>query len=339
MRSKPSTETVNLMSKKFISLNNSYELSQLLGYDYNSFRYLILKAGYHEFSIRKASGGKRIIEAPNPGLLSIQRSLNEYLQTVYLKLKPSSAFGFIKAVRDTDYTYSIVSNARKHTSRNFVLNIDMLDFFHSISAVRVKEIFLGSPFYFPNDLATCIALISCRNGRLPMGAASSPVISNLACLGLDKKLMSLAEKNGLAFTRYADDLTFSSDIIISDEVVEQIKSLVTESGFEINKRKFRLQSKFRQQTVTGIKVNVKANVDRRYVKSIRALLHDIKCNGVEKAAAKHYKVAEADERLTNRLRLSIRGKVNFIGEVRGKSDLVYNRLRQELNFNLGMINS
>lgn len=327
---KKNINTINSSTAKFLSLKNTSQLAKLLYYEFNSFVNVIENASYREFNIPKAKGGKRLIEAPNKNLLFLQKRLNLYLQAVYYKIKPNEVYGFVQSVKDEIHSHTIITNATNHIGKNYVLNIDLKDFFHSISAVKVRALFQTSPFSFEANLATCIALICCWNKRLPMGAPTSPVVSNLFCFRLDQHLQGLAQSYNLVYTRYADDLTFSSDILISLETIDAIKRVIAEHEFLINDRKFRLQSKFRQQTVTGIKVNQKPNVHRYYIRNIRAILNDIKWNGLEKSTLKHYKVKEADEKLINTLLLSLRGRINFIGQVRGKSDLIYNKLRQEL---------
>ena len=331
MSAKTTIYWVNSKTVKFQCLKDSQALSHLLLFEFNSFVRVIENASYKEFSIPKSKGGKREIEAPNEYLSFIQKRLNKYLQAVYYKIKPSPVYGFVQAVKNEKHKHTIITNAQNHVGKKYVLNIDLKDFFHSISATQVRTFFMSSRFNFSEDLATCIALICCWRGRLPMGAATSPVVSNLLCLGLDEELIALASHYNLIYTRYADDLTFSSDEKLSEEAIAEIKKIITKNDFSINKKKFRLQSKFRQQTVTGIKVNQKTNVDRRYIRNIRAVLHDIKLNGIEKATMKHYKTLLVDEKLINTLVLSISGKINFIGQVRGKDDLIYNKFRQELN--------
>jgi RNA-directed DNA polymerase len=322
--------TINASSYKFLSLKNTAQLSKLLYFEFANFVEIIEFASYREFNIPKANGGKRIIEAPNENLLCIQKMVNVYLQAIYYKIKPNPVYGFVISAKGELQAHSIISNAQNHVGKNFVLNIDLKDFFHSISAVKVRELFQRAPFNFTKELATCLALICCWNKRLPMGAPTSPVVSNLYCLLLDYQLLEISNKYSLVYTRYADDLTFSSEFQIQEDAIAQIKNVISENKFLINERKFRLQSKYRQQTVTGIKVNQKTNVDRCYIRNIRAILNDIKWNGLEKAAIKHYKPKEADDKMVNRLLLSITGKINFIGQVRGKTDLVYTKLRQEL---------
>lgn len=334
MSSKRTTYSLNSKTVHFHCLKSSIDLAHLLQIEFTSFKSVIENASYREFSIPKTKGGERIIEAPNENLNRLQKELSEYLQAVYYRVKPNNVYGFIQGLREEPSPRTIISNAQNHVGKNYVLNIDLKDFFHSITATQVRDFFQFVGFNFSEDLATCIALICCWKGRLPMGAPTSPVVSNLLCFEMDAKLIDIANSFGLTYTRYADDLTFSSDKTFSEEVIVEIKKVISDSGFAINKKKFRLQSKFGQQTVTGIKVNQKTNVDRRYIRNIRAILNDLKWNGLEKAALKHYGVLEVDKKIVNRFILSISGKINFIGQVRGKSDLVYNKLRQTFNINL-----
>ena len=327
---KKNLATIISNSAQFLSLKSAYALSKFSHFNFTNFKIDIENASYREFTIPKAKGGMRTIEAPNENLLIIQKKLNPYLQAVYYKIKPDEVYGFVLSVRHEPTPRTIITNARNHTGKSYVLNIDLKDFFHSISSTQVRALFQTTPFNFSEDLATCLALICCWNKRLPMGAPTSPVVSNLYCMGLDEQLIALAHKHDLVYTRYADDLTFSSNELITKDIIGDIKKVIAENGFKINERKFRLQSKFRSQTVTGIKVNQKPNVDRRYIRNIRAILNDIKWNGLEKSAVKHYNVIEADEKLIDTFLASISGKINFIGQVRGKSDLIYNKLRQEL---------
>ena len=330
MNSTPTIDKVNSDAAKLQGLKNSLALSDLLRFEFNSFKRVIENANYREFSIPKARGGKRTIEAPDEYLTVIQKRLNRYLQAVYFKMKPYNVYGFIQDVKDEPIKHNIITNAERHVGKNYVLNIDLKDFFHSFSAVQVRDYFQSSRFNFSHDLAICIALICCWKSRLPMGAATSPVISNMLCIDLDESLIAFAEHYGLTFTRYADDLTFSSDNRISSEMIDEIKCLIADKKFVINNKKFRLQSKFRQQTVTGIKVNNKLNIDRRYIRNVKAILFDIKINSLENAAMRHYEVTKVDEKLLRTFVLSIAGMINFIGQVRGKDDSIYCKLGKEL---------
>jgi RNA-directed DNA polymerase len=136
----------------------------------------------------------------------------------------------------------------------------------------------------------------------------------------------------LQFTRYADDLTFSSNTHITQDTIEHIINLINENGFEINKKKLRLQPSNRKQTVTGLTVNEKVNIDRKLLKKIRAMIHDLTTNGIEAATKRHFKLKnEADAKLRMRFIYRLEGYINFVGQVRGKNDAVYRRLREPFN--------
>lgn len=328
MKRKPKYKTIAKQAIEFMHLKSASELSRLLNCEFKTFRIIIIGAKYKEFQIQKAKGGFRLIEAPEWPLKALQQRLNKYLQALYCKIKPEASYGFVLSYKGEKQPFTIVTNAEKHLNKEYVLNIDLKDFFHSISTTRVKEFFMSSPFNFNEELASCIALICCYNKRLPMGAPTSPVISNLICIAMDNQLMALAAQNNLTYTRYADDITLSANEKIGEEVINKVKEVIVNNGFVLNEKKYRLQSKYRQQTVTGIKVNTKTNVDRRYVRNVRATLHDIKLNGLEKAAMKHYKTILIDEKLLNTFIKSVDGKINFIGQVKGKDDGVYRKLKE-----------
>ena len=328
---KKNINKINTEASQFLSLQSAYALSTMFYFNFTKFTYVIQNVTYEKFIIPKKNGGKRIIESPDENLQFIQKKINTYLQAIYFQNKPNEVYGFVQSVINEEHNHNIVTNAKNHIGKNYVLNIDLKDFFHSVSASRVRTLFQNAPFDYSEDLSTCLALICCWNKRLPMGASTSPVLSNFCCLELDNQLIELSRKYDLTYTRYADDLTFSSNEKIAEEILNEIKTVISFNEFEINKKKVRLQSKFKQQSVTGIKVNQKANVDRKYIRNIRAILHDIKINGLEKATIKHYNAKEVSEKLVNTFYLSIAGKIAFVGQVRGKDDLIYTKLRQELN--------
>ena len=151
-----------------------------------------------------------------------------------------------------------------------------------------------------------------------MGAPTSPVISNLACFLFDRRLMRFAEEQQLTFTRYADDLTFSSNRKIGDTTINAIKDIITSYGFVVNEQKTRTFTAIGSQVVTGLKVNEKVNVDRTYIRNIRAMLHNWDKNGLVKAAAQNLN----EYQFINILK----GKLDFLSMVRGKEDPVYQKL-------------
>jgi len=175
-------------------------------------------------------------------------------------------------------------------------------------------------------------LLTTYQGKLPTGSPASPVISNFICHQLDSDLKNFSYDNSLAFTRYADDLTFSSNNPISNDNVLDIINLIEKNNFRINEKKLRLQTSNRKQTVTGITVNQKINVDRKLLKKIRAMLHDLIANGIDIAAQKHFNIeGRIEEKLKSKFINRLNGYINFVGQVRGKQDDFYRRLKEKFD--------
>lgn len=312
-------------ARRFINTLSINALVALLETYPERFYYHINNPRYYTFSIPKKNGKSRTIQAPEAELKCFQKRLNHYLQAVYITCAPVSSHGFMRHFSDHNVKRNILTNAKVHCDSKFILNMDLKDFFSSISARRVYECFSRYPFSLNDDLAKALALLSTYNKQLPTGAPSSPVIANFICLDLDKQLNDFSIENNIRFTRYADDLTFSSDRYFSEEIISNIRIIVERSGFSVNSKKLRLQSSRRRQTVTGIVVNQKPNVDRRYIRQIRAILYDCKTNGVEKAAQTHYRSSETKVDTVSFLAM-IRSRIGFIQSVRGKEDPVTSKL-------------
>ena len=286
---------------------------------------LIKNPCYKTFKIPKKKGGFREIFAPEKSLKHTQKRLNCFLQAYYQCIKPECVYGFTPKPNERQSFCNIVKNAEPHVGKRFVLNIDIKNFFPSISAKSVFELFRSELFRYNEQTAATLALLFTYEGILPAGAPTSPVISNFICLPLDRELLQLCRNHPLCYTRYADDLTFSSDLPITKEQISDIIVLLKKYGFQANKKKFRLQSSHTQQKVTGIVVNEKVNIDRRQIKKVRAMLHDLGKNGLASAAAKHFGVKQADEELQMRFFNRLEGYIQFIGQVRGKDDFIYRK--------------
>jgi len=282
--------------------------------DTGSMESLLAQARYERFHIRKRSGQTRVLFAPDPDLKALQRHLARYLTRLYRLRIPRAlnpAHGFLPG-------RSIVSNARPHVGRKYLLNIDLKDYFHRISADMVKYSLTGIPFRFTPEAAALVAHISCHSIKpgwlgLPQGAPTSPILANIVTRRLDKALKAYAIREHLIYTRYADDLTFSAMYRIGQKQAEDIKALICKEGFRANRRKIWTASARHRLTVTGLCVNQKVNVQRRYVRQLRAFLHR----------------QETDpEHSTASLR-QIRGHIDFLHMVRGREPLVqrfYDRL-------------
>lgn len=226
---------------------------------------------YIEKLIPKKSGAFRKIMIPQDQLKSVQKEILKMFSKVYIKNNIETTFshGFEKKK-------SIISNAKIHKNKYLVLNLDLEDFFSSFHFGRIKGYLEKSKnFELSHEEAVVIANLICYQGVLPQGAPTSPIMTNMICHFLDLKLYNIAKKHKCSYTRYADDLTFSSNKKISEDEIKQllndIEKQINKSGFKINDKKTRLQFKNNSQKVTGLIVNKKVNVSRTYYKTTRAM--------------------------------------------------------------------
>ncbi|KKP40245.1 MAG: RNA-directed DNA polymerase, RNA-directed DNA polymerase [Candidatus Peregrinibacteria bacterium GW2011_GWC2_33_13] len=235
---------------------------------------------YKSISITKRDGTTRTIREPNAYLKQLQRNLVHILNLIY-KGKFCS-HGFEKGK-------SIVTNAKFHTNKKYIFKIDLKDFFPSITFARVYGVFCSPPFNFNKDISILLAhlciyqetLSSDSEGELPQGAPTSPIISNLICRSLDNDLFKLSKKYKCNYTRYADDITFSTNLSVfpkelydNSQIGTELNKIIIKHQFQINESKVRLVSNKRRQIVTGIVVNKKTNTKQSYIKNIRTMLHN-----------------------------------------------------------------
>lgn len=265
------------------------ELAALLGYKPKSLAYILYQKtpaqNYKTFPIKKRKGGERIIDAPRPELMLLQRRVSDLFQ---------DCIQDVLAIEGHDTTIhhgfqrkkSIITNAKPHRSRKFVFNIDISDYFHSINFGRVLGFFeKNRNFGLNREVAVTLAQICCYEGRLPQGAPTSPVVSNLITQILDVRLSKIAEKNGCVYTRYADDITFSTSeqkfprkIATKNlfshtwRAARALKKEIKSFGFDINPLKTRMQYQQSRQTVTGLVVNKKVNVTKDYIRECRSMV-------------------------------------------------------------------
>jgi len=316
----------------FLSLESPKELCSFLYTSIPQLEKIINVPEYNHYVIKKKRGGERHIFAPEIQLKQFQKRLNYFLQAYYLWIKPPEVHGFVINPHYLEKHCNIAANASVHTGKKYVLNIDLKDFFPSISAKQVKNLFTSPFFNYNEQIAIALTLLATYQAKLPTGAPTSPVLSNFVCNNLDTRLYFFCNFNGLQFTRYADDLTFSSNTIISQDIIENIILLIRENGFEINEKKLRLKSSNRKQTVTGLTVNEKVNVDRKLLKKTRAMLHDLTTNGIDLATKRHFNLkgfvySEQQTFFINRLE----GYINFVGQIRGKNDSIYGKFKQQFD--------
>jgi RNA-directed DNA polymerase len=292
---------------------------------------------YDTWEITKRSGGKRKIHAPQivGDFKALLHCLDWLIRAIY---EPHpNAFGFIELK-------NVADNARIHAGSNYVYNIDIKDFFHSFDLNRVKLSMFNSPFnlkgtkepvaYLIAALSTCII-----DGKrvLPQGSPVSPAITNHICNRLDRRLSGLAKRFGVKYSRYADDISFSSNHnAFYGGFLTELKRIIENEGLKINEKKTRLLKKGERQEVTGITINNGLNVSVRYIKQLRMYLYFIEKYGFEKANEIYIKDIkdiriEGDQFIKPNLQNVLKGKLNYISMVKGKNDPVYLKLAYRYN--------
>jgi RNA-directed DNA polymerase len=266
-------------------------ISSILGIKTASLAYILYKipiaSKYKTFEIPKKSGGMREINAPIYQLKMVQVRLAELLNNCFEEIEEKE--GHLKTISHAfRIDKSISTNAIKHRNKKYVFNLDLKDFFPSINFGRVRGFFIQNKYFMLDEsAATIIAQIACYNNSLPQGSPCSPVLSNFIGRILDTRLVAISKKYKCTYSRYADDITFSTNQNkfppeIAKEVSpnvwqpsQLIAEVINNSGFKINFGKVSMQYRTSRQTVTGLTVNNTVNINREYYKNIRAYCHSM----------------------------------------------------------------
>lgn len=292
-------ELPSLPDLQALALWLSIDSDTLAWFTENPWRYKTAPLSQQHYRFRllaKPKGGYRLLEAPYSRLKQLQRKLLEEL----LSKVPvhESCHGFVKG-------RSVITHAQQHVGKQVLVQFDLKDFFHSITATRVEAIYrtLGYPesvsqvltalstYTTPNSVLQRMkdsASITheqtqhLKRRHLPQGAPTSPSLANLSAFKLDLRLEALAQSFGATYSRYSDDLAISgplSLLINSQRLLTFVLSIAAEEGYQLNHRKTRLSTQAAQQRLTGICVNVKPNVPRKYFDLLRATLHQCAVHG------------------------------------------------------------
>lgn len=285
---------------------------------------------YIQFNIAKGSGKVRTITAPDRRLKILQQKLAPLLDQLYRVRNP--VHGFVPQ-------RSVKTNAEAHGRRRFILNLDLKDFFPTITEKRIVG--LLESLGINNRVSEIVARLCCNMGQLPQGAPTSPVLSNMICFRLDTDLLLIAKKSRAIYTRYADDITFSSYQPLSplfegtlptagrfstDLLAPDMRGAIISNGFTLHPDKAHYADRNSRRMVTGVKINAGLNVDRRYVRRIRAILHSVEKLGVVDAQAKYSSGGGRGN-----LDAHLRGKIAYVAHLKGQTDPVVRSLAQRYN--------
>lgn len=317
------------------------DVAELLGYQPKGLAYILYKipnnAKYSEFEIPKRAGGARRIKAPRPKLKALQRRLANFLYACLAEIEKTGeqrrplSHGFARSL-------SIISNASTHKRRRYVLNLDLRDFFGTINFGRVRGVLMRDRrFELEPKVATVIAQIACHDNSLPQGSPCSPVLSNIVGHLLDIRLVKLAKQHKCTYSRYADDITFStSRANFPPELAAQtgaagewqlgslLISEIQRAGFSIRDEKTRMQVRGSRQLTTGLLVNEKVNIRPEYYRTTRSMCSALFSTGeyyqMIPAALAGGKAGDPDIKLTTQSQASLEGRLGHIYRVRNSVD-------------------
>lgn len=236
---------------------------------------------------REKRDGVRVIEAPKPRLREAQRRLLRLLVS-RIPVHPA-ARGFIPGSSTADF-------AQPHSGKATVLRVDLRHCFESITSSRIAEVFRRAGY--PPAIARVLADLCTtatpadqlagvpaehaaylRGRHLPQGAPTSPHLSNLVMRSLDRRLDGYARANGLAYTRYGDDLALSGDAMDADRALWVVLKVIASEGFTVHAGKVRIMRQHQRQSLAGLVINDRPRVSRSDYDNLRALLHNAQHHG------------------------------------------------------------
>jgi len=329
---------------------------------------------YTDFTIKKKSGADRSIHAPVEGLKSLQKTLSFVLQCVFEPHKAAMGFVRERSIVDNARLHQGARYVYNIDLKDFFPSVDqarvwaclqLKPFNLTEAASLASEYKPLNDCLFPTtekrersrrDIANIIASLCCtemevervgENGEwiqvkrnvLPQGAPTSPVITNIVCQRLDHLLSGVARRFGLTYSRYADDITFSSMHNVyqpEGDFVKELHRIVTQQGFHIKESKTRLQKDGYRKEVTGLVVSDRVNVQKRYIKELRQLFYYWDRNGIEMAerfflqkylANRGHLLKGGSSKMLN----VIEGKLEFLKMVKGSDNMLYENLRSRFN--------
>ncbi|WP_296075347.1 retron Ec67 family RNA-directed DNA polymerase/endonuclease [uncultured Agrobacterium sp.] len=281
--------------KTLRACQNLSDLARVLRVSPKGLSYILYKIPVHlkytQFEMPKKSGGTRTISSPDRRLKFVQSQLARLLYACQREIVPVEEHA--KRVLSHGFQkkrgLSIHTNAGKHTNRRYVLNVDLEGFFPSLNFGRVRGYFIKNrDFQLPEAVATVVAQIVCHENELPQGAPTSPIVSDLMARVMDVHLARMASRLGCTYSRYVDDLTFStnlaefpSTLAVEDQATgtwiagQELRARLWRQGFSLNDQKTRMQVRSSRQEVTGLIVNEFVNVRGEVEASNRILLYSL----------------------------------------------------------------
>ncbi len=316
---KTTLKQLTLQSNLFCSCRDLDDLSKLFKVPKKNFVLMAFEPMYYHFSVPKPNGKSRAIEAPELELKILQRQLNHYLQMVYYLHQSKASYGFVIRVIGSKNVKNICTNAEQHLGCDYLLNADFDDFFHQIKTESVAQIFRKEPFQFDKYTAYTLAKICTYKGRLPMGAPTSPVLSNFYTLPLDHDISTWANRHKMTYTRFVDDLSFSTkNKPITNEHYDDIKTISQKYNLKFGEDKTHFFSPSEAKIVTGLMLNETVDIVPEFYqeldRDIQRLQAVVEVNHISGTATK-----------LRPFKQEIMGKIEFIKQIEGAESDEYIR--------------
>lgn len=317
--------TIQNYKTAFCQIRHDKDLAVLVKTPAYKLQLLAINPTYNCFGIPKKDGSKRWIEDPEPALKKVQKQLNHFFQCTYFFYRTDAAYGFLMNPDSDPEPRNILTNAQRHLGCQWLFNADIEDFFHQVEATQVLQLLQEPPFSFKEEIAQLITKLTTFKERLPMGAPTSPILSNFASIEMDKDLSDLAKWEGWTYTRYADDMTFSSPKAFPAYYKERIMTIVHEADYSFNQAKFKLMQPDDIKTVTGLVLADKVDLPKEFLGLLKEDIIRLK------------KIMEVQNRYTRRSEWvnnfieQTEGKLTFAGFILGELSQQVLKLRLQFN--------
>lgn len=221
---------------------------------------------YHQVMIPKKNGKNRELQIPSFSMKVTQRWIYEEILKKIIVSEESMAF--------VPNKNGILDSSKKHYRNLYLLEMDIHNFFGSITSKQIWKVFrnLG----YNDEVSTLLTELCTYNNCLPQGAVTSPYLANIVCRNMDSRISGLCRRRGIVYSRYADDLCFSSDNRLAlNKIKVIIQKIVADEGFSINEEKTRFLSEARRKDILGITVNQgEIHVNKEYKRLIRSKIYN-----------------------------------------------------------------
>jgi RNA-directed DNA polymerase len=283
---------------------------------------------YITFQIPKpGTNEKRTIETPGDILKPLLGKLADSLQQLYAEHKTPAAFGYVRSYSHDPDKRNIYTNAKKHLGCKYLVNMDFDNFFYQVSIDKLKNLFNDfSLFDFLPETEEFLTRMVTYRGRLPMGSATSPPLSNFATMALDNELLLWCNFQGIAYSRYVDDLSFSANSPISSNQLEKINDILTSHRFVIDEKKTKIYGKDDVKIITGLIVDKKISIPHDFITDFEKSL--LKLADMH-SFARQYPDKNVFDWL-ERMQQNMQGRLAFIGFIYGNRNPIFVKLKKQL---------